>query len=96
VVLGDGSSTAPCQGYLGIGGSGPGFGFGFNASRTVKFCKTAYNAELYQRYFGTGVVRQYLIQQDPDLRKIVGNGYVVKQVSPAHVKAYKAKKAKTK
>lgn len=89
VVLGDGNSTAPCQGYTNFGASFPGGGFGFGASRTVKFCETEFNARLYQGYFGAGVARAYLVKRDPVLRSIVGdNPVVVKKV----VKTRKAKK----
>lgn len=80
-AIGDGMSTAPCQGYLNFGGSFPGGGFGFGTSRTVKFCKTEFNARLYQQYFGTKVVQQYLIQQDPDLARIMGGKARAKTIS---------------
>lgn len=97
VVLGDGNSTAPCQGYVNVGGSGPGFGFGFGVSRTVKFCETSYNAHLYNQYFGAAVVQQYLIQRDPSLAKVIRSGVVVKQKAVAkkqkHRPAKKVRKA---
>lgn len=83
-ALGDGNSTAPCQGYTNFGGSFPGGGFGFGSSRTVKFCETEFNVRLYQQYFGTGVAREYLIQRDTTLARIVAGKIDTRKVYKVH------------
>lgn len=67
-----GNSTAVCQGYLSLGGSFPGGGFGFSTSRDVRWCRDVWLANEYGKEFGRSVKRQYLIESDAKLRKILG------------------------
>lgn len=70
--LGDGNSTAPCQGYMNLGGSGPGFGFGFGASRTIKWCKAVYMSDVLRNNYGLKIESlQVLINEDPMVAKVL-------------------------
>lgn len=70
-ALGGGSSTSPCQGYTELGGSFPGGGFAFGTSRSIKWCRDVWLAETYGKHFGSKVARQYMIESDAKLKKIV-------------------------
>lgn len=89
--LGGGASTAPCQSYTEFAVSFPGGGGGFGTGRSVGWCRDIWKAKQYEAYFGKGVVRQYMIESDPKLKRIVGAAPVYKT---AKAPAKKRKPAK--